>query len=124
MLDLARAGDLDDRVEQPGGADHLFHHLARRSSQLVVPGVAETNTACAHTLLPLLEPQRPIVQGTGEPEPVLDQRPLAAAVPGVHGADLRDRDVRFVHEQQEILGKKSYSVSGGSPGCRPDSGRL
>src|SRR5262245_52928622 len=53
-------------------------------------------------MLPLVEPQWPVVQGGREPEAVLDQRLLARAVAAVHAAELRDRDVALVHDEQGV----------------------
>ena len=64
-----------------------------------------------------LEIQRPVVQRAGQAEPVLDQHGLARAVALVHAADLRDRGVRFVNDQQVIAwGKNPSSVHGREPG--------
>ena len=63
----------------------------------------------------LVEVQRPVVQGRGQPEPVLDQHQLARPVAVVHPAELRDGDVRLVDDGQELAGKKSSSVAGRSP---------
>ena len=56
--------------------------------------------------LELVELQRPVVERAGQPEAVLDQRFLAAAVAEVHAADLRQRDVRFIDDEQEVLGEE------------------
>ncbi len=50
----------------------------------------------------LVEAQRPVVERRGKPEPEVDQRLLARAVALVHAADLRDRLVRLVREDDEV----------------------
>ena len=74
--------------------------------------------------LELLEGQRPVVQGRGQAEAIVDQGLLARAVAAVHGADLGDGDVALVDEEQGILGK--VVEQGGRrlarPGGRRESG--
>ena len=53
-----------------------------------------------------LEIQRPIVERARQPEAVFDQHRLARAVAFIHPADLRDRGVRFIDHEQEILREK------------------
>ena len=100
-------GDLDLRVQQPGGPDHLLDDLAAGLLQLVRPGRGRDVDHLLDPRLPFLEPQRPVVQRAGQAEAVLDQRHLAVVVAGVHPADLRHGDVRLVDEQQEVVGKEA-----------------
>ena len=53
----------------------------------------------------LIEIQRAVVVGRGQAEAVVDQALLARMVARVHRAHLRQRDVRFIDEQQKILGE-------------------
>ena len=106
VVDLA-LGRLDDDlgVDQPGRPDDLLDDVVLDPGQLVgtrrrrqvdrLPGALEE-------LLPL---QRPVVHRAGQPEAVVDQRPLAGHVALVHRADLRDRHVRLVEDEQEVLGE-------------------
>ncbi len=55
--------------------------------------------------VPFLEAQRPVVEAGGQPEAVFGQRRLAAEVALVHAADLRDRDVALVGEDQRVVGQ-------------------
>ena len=97
--------DLDHRIEQARGTDHLLHHLA--------PGAVEFPRARrgrhVHGLvelpLPFLEHQRPVVEGAGETKAVFDERRLPAAVPGVHAANLRHGDMRLIDEEEKLLGE-------------------
>ncbi len=55
---------------------------------------------------------------------MFDERRLPALVARVHRADLGDRHVGFVDEQQEIVGEEAVERVGGEPGGRPERGRL
>ena len=70
------------------------------------PGVADTKTTCGTLLDELVEPQRPVVEGRGQAEAVLDEHDLAAAVALVHAVQLGDGDVRLVDEHQEVVGEE------------------
>ena len=98
----ARRLDAHHRVDEAGGPDELLDHFAARHGRLVVARRGRDVHALAQLLLPLVEPQRAVVQGAGQPEPVLDQRALAAEVAGEHAPDLRHADVRLVQEQQAV----------------------
>ena len=54
----------------------------------------------------LAEIQRTVVQRAWQPESVFHQHALARAVPGIHAADLRNRGMRLVDDQQVILWQK------------------
>ena len=54
----------------------------------------------------LLEIQRPVIERARQAEAVFDQHRLARAVAFIHAADLRDRGVRFIDHEQEILREK------------------
>ncbi len=69
------------------------------------PGVADTITIWPIRLEELLEAKRPVVEGRRQPEAVVDERLLAGAVALVHPAELRDRLVRLVDEDHEVLGE-------------------
>ena len=51
----------------------------------------------------LREGERPVVEGRGQAEAVLDERLLARAVARVHAADLRRGHVRLVEDDQRVL---------------------
>ena len=65
--------------------------------------MAETKTAWSNHALELGEGERTVVASRGEAEAVLDQHVLARAVAAVHAAHLRQRDVRLVDEEQEVV---------------------
>ena len=69
------------------------------------PGVAETITSWPTRVEELVELERPVVERRGQPEAVVDERLLARAVALVHAADLRDRLVRLVDEDDEVVGE-------------------
>ncbi len=55
--------------------------------------------------VPFLEAQRPVVHAGGQAEAVFGERRLAAVVALVHRADLRDRHMAFVGEDQRVVGQ-------------------
>ena len=74
-------------------------------AELVGAGGRRQVDRLADPLEELLELQRPVVDRAGQPEPVVDQGPLAGHVPLVHPADLRHGHVRLVDDEQEVLGE-------------------
>src|SRR5438270_8233117 len=54
----------------------------------------------------LIEIERSIVQGAGQPESILNQHRLTRLVTLVHSADLRNGGVRLVHDEQKIFWEK------------------
>ncbi len=98
--------DPHDRVDQPGRPDHLLDDLAAGHRDLVVAGRGRDEQPPVELLLPLVKPQRPVVERAGKPEPVLDQRALAAEVAGEHAPDLGHRHVRLVDDQQAVRRKE------------------
>src|SRR5271166_6035592 len=55
--------------------------------------------------LPFLEAQRPVVEAGRQAEAIFGERRLAPEVAAIHRADLRQGDVRFVGEDQRIVGQ-------------------
>ena len=98
--------DADDRVDQAGRADDLLDHLAARHADLVIGRCRRDVHPLAELLLPLVEPQRPVVQGARQPEAVLDERALAAEVAREHPAHLGDGHVRLIDEHEAVLGEE------------------
>ncbi len=105
VLDLALRGlHRHHRVEQARRADDLLGEvLLRRVLVLVLAGSRRHVHALRRALFELVEPQRTVVVRAGQTEAVVDERLLAALVALAHAADLRDRDVRFVDEKQEVF---------------------
>ena len=66
-------------------------------------GVADTNTARGVSDEELVEHQRPVVERARQTEAVVDERQLARAVAVEHPADLRQRDVRLVDDDEEVF---------------------
>jgi hypothetical protein len=103
VVDLALGGPhLHLGVDQTGWPhDHLDRPL--RLLHLVRSGCRRDVDDLLDALVPLLEAERPIVEGAGQAEAVLHQRSLARPVATEHPAQLRDRDVGLVHEDQRVV---------------------
>ena len=56
-------------------------------------------------LLKFVEFERTVVERAGQAEAVFDEALFSGAVAVVHRAHLRERDVGFIHKEEEILGK-------------------
>ena len=103
VVDLACTAAHDDLgVQQARGADDLLH-LLLADLQLVIAGRCRHVDELRHALLELIEAQRTVIQTAGQPEPMLGQGDLAAAVSFVHAADLRHRHMALVDDAQEIV---------------------
>ena len=103
VVDLACTAAHDDLgVKQARGADDLLH-LLLADLQLVIAGRCRHVDELRHALLELIEAQRTIIQTAGQPEPMLGQGDLAAAIAFVHTPDLRHRHMALVDDAQEII---------------------
>ena len=112
----------DFRIEQSGGPYHLFDHFTAGLFEFVRPGRCRNEDDLPDALFPFLEAKRPVVQGAGQSEPVFDERYLAVVVAKIHSADLRNADVRFIDDQQIVLGKEAEERIGRRSG-RPATQR-
>ena len=68
-----------------------------------------------HPLNELIPAQRSIVHCTRQPESVIDERALAAHIALVHRPDLRNRDMRFVDDEEEVLREVVDEAIGRAP---------
>src|SRR5579884_796305 len=103
VVNLA-SGRLDDnrRVYQAGGPDDLLDDLLAVLA-LVGAGRGRDKEGLADALLELVPLERAVVSGRGQAKAVLDERVLAGLVAVVHAAQLRDRLVALVNDDQEVL---------------------
>ena len=100
---MGRLLDSDLRVDQAGRPDDLLHEHAAALLELVIAGRGGNIEDLMNALLELAEVQRPVVQGTGQPEPVLHQGSLPGLVSMIHPGQLGDRQMALVEKDQEIL---------------------
>ena len=98
------------RVQQAGGAHHLFHYQALALLQFVVARSRADEDPLSQDMLELVEFQGPVVRSGREAEAVFDQHLLARAVASVHGPHLRKGDVALVDEGDEVLRKIVYEA--------------
>ena len=103
-LVLDRA-DLDRRVDQPGGADHLLGEDAAGPLHLPRAGRGRDAKGLRAHRVPFVEAERAVVDAARQAEAVFGQRDLAAVVPARHRADLRHGLVALVDEQQRVFGQ-------------------
>ena len=105
IVDLHFDGaDFDGGVEEAGGADHLFGEDA--AGLFEFPGLRggrDEDGLGAHGV-PFLELEGAVVGAGRQAEAVFGQGEFAAVVALVHAADLGDRDVAFVGEDDGVVG--------------------
>ena len=89
-------------IEQSRRADDLLHDLPCALT-LIFAGRCGYVHALVDTLLELLIFERPVIEGRGQAEAVLNKRFLARPVAAVHCAHLRQSDMALVHKQQKVL---------------------
>src|SRR5208337_1107642 len=106
VVDLAEPrADLDRRVDEAGRTDDLLDEHAGRLLQLPVSrGRRDTDGLRPHGV-PFLEAQRAVVHAGGQAEAVFGQRRLAPVVAAIHAADLRDRHMALVGENERVVGQ-------------------
>ncbi len=97
--------DLDRRIDQAGGADHLLGEDAAGLLQLPAAGRGRDVDGLRPHGVPLLEAERAVVHAGGQAEAVLGERRLAPVVAAEHAADLRHGDVALVDEHQRVVGQ-------------------
>ena len=121
----AHRADLDLGIDQAGRADDLLDDDALRQLQLeLAPAWPRRRSLAASSATNSSNIERPVVERARQPEAVVDERLLARAVAVVHAADLRQRDVRLVDDDEEVLGEvveQARRVA--RPAARPDRWR-
>ena len=106
VVDLLRGGPYRElRVREARRSDDLLCHRVARQAELVRGGRRRHVHDLAGEHRELLEGERAVVEGRGQPEAVLDQRLLPRPVAVVHAADLRHRHVALVDDDQRVLGQ-------------------
>ena len=97
--------DLDRRVDQPGRTDDLLgEHPAGRLHLPRPRGRRDERRLRPHRV-PLVEPQRPVVDAARQAEAIFRQRDLAPVIALRHRPDLRHRLMALINEQQRIVGQ-------------------
>ena len=105
IVDLAFGrADFDRRIDKSGRTDHLLGEHTAGLLHLPVARCRRHRDGGRTHRVPLLEAQRPVVHAGRQPEAVFGQRCLTSEVTAIHAADLRDRDMAFVDEDQRVVG--------------------
>ena len=105
VVNLAVGGlDLDDGVGEAGGPDDLLDHLLGVFVFVGAGGGGDVDYL-VDGALEFAEVEGAIVEGRGQAKAVFDQDLLAGAVAVVHGADLGQRHVGLVYEEQVVFGE-------------------
>ena len=108
IVDLGlRGSHFQYRVDQPGRAHDLLHHLSRMLL-FVIGGRGRNKDGLWQQSLEFIEAQRTIVERGRESETVVDEIFLSRPVAAVHSTDLRDRDVGLVDECERLRRKVIY----------------
>ena len=90
------------RVNQAGRANNLLH-ITISLRQLILTGGRRKVNRLTDTLQELLPLQRAVIHRRRQTETVLHQGALTGHVALIHGTNLRDRHVRLINNQQEII---------------------
>src|SRR5450830_2123742 len=96
----------DKRVDEARWAQELLGDL-RRDLVLVVRRRRADEDRLLDMPHEFVEGERTVVECRRQAEAVVNERLLALVVAVEHPADLRDTDVRLVHEEQKVLGQKT-----------------
>ncbi len=106
VVDLgAGRADLDGRIDEAGGADHLLDEDALGALHLPRAGRGRDMHGLRPHGVPFLEAERAVVHAGGQPEAVFGERGLAPKIAAIHAADLRHRDVALVGEHEGVVGQ-------------------
>ena len=106
MVDLVhRRHHAYGRIEKARGAYDLLDHDALAALELIVGWSGAYEQCLARERLELVEGEGAVVERGREAEAVFHQVLLARAVAAVHGAYLRHRNMAFVDDGDEVLGK-------------------
>src|SRR5258706_12258522 len=92
-------------IDQARWANDLLHDLTAGFFKFVFARRRGDEDDLLPHLLEFIELQRAIVECARQPKSMLDERFLAHAIAVVHRPDLRERHVRSVDNQQEMLGE-------------------
>ena len=90
------------RVNQAGRANNLLH-ITISLRQLILTRSRRKVNRLTDTLQELLPLQRAVIHRRRQTETVLHQGALTGHIALIHGTNLRDRHVRLVNNQQEII---------------------
>ena len=106
IVDLtSHRANLDLRIYESRGTDDLLDDRALRQFELQLTWCRRHVDRAGCKREELVEHERPIVEGAGQPKAVVDQRELPRAVAVVHAPHLGERDVRLVDHDEKILGE-------------------
>ena len=97
--------DLGHGVHQPGRADHLFGEAAAGPLHLPRTRRGADEDGAGAIGVPFLEFQRAVVHAGGQAEAEFVQHRFPREVAPIHAADLRDRHMAFIDDQQRVLGQ-------------------
>ncbi len=96
--------DLDWRIEQSGRADDLLGGL-RAAAELILGRCGRDIDDLVDMPFEFGESQRSVVERARQTKTVLHERLFAGPVAVIHATDLGHTHVRFIDQQQEIVGK-------------------
>ena len=104
--------DRDLRIDEPCGADDLFHDMPSGQHAFIFRRGGGAIDRLMDAFGEFLEPERPVIRRGGEAEAIFDEHFLTRLVAVVHAAHLRQRHMRFVHDEQVILWEEVHERIG------------
>ena len=107
IIDLHFHGpNFDGRVDQPGGADHLFHENAARLFDLPFRRGGRYKHRLRAHCVPFFKLQGAVVHARRQAEPMFRKGHFAPEVALIHAADLGHRHMGFICKNNGIVGDK------------------
>ena len=107
------------RIDEPGRSNQLFDEVFTGTLDFEISGRRRDADDVLHVALELFESQWPIVERARQAKPEIDQRFFPRPVSAVHAVQLRNRLVRLVDDEQEILGEVVDEGRGRIPRLAP-----
>ena len=102
---LLDGADFRDGVHQAGWADHLFGKGAAGAFHLPGARRGADEDGRRAVGIPLFEFQRAVIRAAWQTEAIFGKHGLARIVAAIHAANLRHRDMAFIHDQQSVFGQ-------------------
>ena len=118
VVDLVQTGaDLNFRIHQTGGANHLFHNHSSAFAQLIIGRGGAHKEGLPDKVLKFIEFQWPVIHGGRQAETIFHQVLFSGVVPAVHGVYLWQCHMAFI-DHSDVIVRKIIEQAKGPGSCR------